>query len=150
MNENKTFIGKNCFFFMCTIITLRENMCVQNLPQLFANQSHLSTKMTLHPHPCTIYLQQPYWKCPPFNNQQSIPFPTTSYQSNMSTPPSILSYTKMLFSFHSTIYSVALANLHTFVKVPPTHTENSFTKQHPHLIKYADMNQKSVSLNPCH
>ena len=85
-------------------------------------------------------------------NQQptKIPFPTTSYQLNMSTPPSFSPTQKCYFPFIQTIYSVALANLHTFVKVPPTHTENSFTKQHPHLIKYAEMNQKSVSLNLCH
>ena len=40
MNENKIFIRKDHFFFMCTIITLWKNMYVQNLPQLFANQSH--------------------------------------------------------------------------------------------------------------
>ena len=164
MYENKIFIRKGfavCIFFMCTTITLRKNMYFQNLPQLLINQSHLSTKMTMHPHPCTIYLQQSYWKCPPIKNQQSIPFlttsyqlnmssSTTSYQLNMSTPPSMLSYTRMLFPFIQAVYSVTLAKLHTFVKVPPTHTEYSFTKQHPYLIKYSDMNQESVSLSPCH
>ena len=96
---------------MCTIITFQKNLYVQNLPKLFTNQSHLSTKMTLHTHPCTIYLQQPYWEWSPINNQQSIPFPTTSYQLNMSTPPSILLHKNAIFlSFKLYIQSLWLTS----------------------------------------
>ena len=115
MDENKIFIRKSTvfffFFFYVSNNYVAKNMYVHDLPQLFTNQSHLSTKMTIHPNPCTIYLQQTYWKNPPNSSQQSIPFPTTSYQVsvsssitsyqlNLSTHSTILSCTKMLFFFH--------------------------------------------------
>ena len=67
MDENKIFIRKStvvCFFFVLFFYVsnnyVAKNMHVHDLPQLFTNQSHLSTKMTIHPNPCTIYLQQTY------------------------------------------------------------------------------------------
>ena len=146
----KYLSGKTVFFFFFTNITLRKNKYVQNLPQLFTNQSHSSTKMTLHPHPCTIYLQQPYWDVPQSTTNKAYLFPPPVTNWTCQHLPPFSPTQKCYFPFIQTIYSVALANLHTFVMVPPTHTENSFTKQHPHLIKYGDMNQESVSLNPCH
>ena len=106
------------------------------------------------------------WQCAPIHIQYTFNnltenFPQSTTNKAYPFPPPVTNWTcqhlspfsptqKCYFPFIQTIYSVAVANLHTFVKVPRTHTENSFTKQHLHLIKYAEMNQKRVSLNPCH
>ena len=65
--------------YCCTIIMFLKTIYVQNLPQIFPNQSHLPANMTIHLLPCIIYLQQPYWS----PNQQATKYiliPTTSYQ----------------------------------------------------------------------
>ena len=139
-----------CLYFlhMCTVITLQKK--------------HVSSKFTSNlPQPIKPAITPSHVQYTLNNLTENVPQSTTNkvfLNSHHQLPikhvktslQSLIPKNTHYLPFIQTIYSVALANLHTFVKAQPTHTESLSTKQHPYLVKYADMNQKSVSLSPCY